>query len=209
MAKQRRRTLGEFSNVDNSVNAVGSSQSIFFGADFASVASGFRMIQEMAKLGAATISSITDIASKAAFLSSNTERGFFHSFGRAIADTVEGLTGPQRKQFAIRLFVGTEAMTGNIISRHGPDDFGPGFIGRAHSLFYKLNGMRYWNHAQKVGVARVLVFDGAEAVTKNWNNVDPNFKQMLGKYGISEDEIKLFRIVDMKSEDGNKYLYPD
>ena len=84
MQKQRRRTLGEFSNLDNSVNAVGSSQSIFFGADFASVASGFRMIQEMAKLGAATISSITDLASKAAFLSSNTERGFFHSFGRAI-----------------------------------------------------------------------------------------------------------------------------
>ena len=209
MKKQRRRALGEFSNVDNSVNAVGSSQSIFFGADFASVAAGFRMVQEMAKLGAAVISSITDVASKAAFLSSNTERGFFHSFGRSIGDTVEGLTGPQRKQFAIRLLVGTEAMTGNIISRHGPDDFGPGFIGRSHALFYKLNGMRYWNHAQKVGVARVLAFDGAEAVTKNWNNVDSNFKQMLGKYGISEDEIKLFRKVNMKAEDGNKYLFPD
>lgn len=207
--KQRKRTLGEFGNLDNSVNAVGSSQSIFFGADFASVASGFRMIQEMAKLGAATISSITDLASKAAFLSSNTERGFFHSFGRAIADSLEGLSGPQRKQFAIRLLVGTEAMTGNVLSRFGSDDFGPGFISRSHALFFKLNGMRYWNHAQKVGVARVLAFDGAEAVSKSWNNVDANFKEMLGKYGISEAELKLFRDVDMKAEDGNKYLFPD
>lgn len=209
MQKQRRRTLGEFSNLDNSVNAVGSSQSIFFGADFASVASGFRMIQEMAKLGAATISSITDLASKAAFLSSNTERGFFHSFGRAISDSLEGLSGPQRKQFAIRLLVGTEAMTGNVLSRFGPDDFGPGFISRMHALFFKLNGMRYWNHAQKVGVARILAFDGAEAVGKSWNNVDANFKQMLGKYGISEAELKLFKDVDMKADDGNKYLFPD
>ena len=207
--KQRKRTLGEFSNLDNSVNAVGSSQSIFFGADFASVASGFRMIQEMAKLGAATISSITDLASKAAFISSNTERGFFHSFGRAIADSLEGLSGPQRKQFAIRLLVGTEAMTGNVLSRFGSDDFGPGFISRSHALFFKLNGMRYWNHAQKVGVARILAFDGAEAVGKSWNNVDSNFKQMLGKYGISEAELKLFKDVDMKAEDGNKYLFPD
>jgi len=207
--KQRKRTLGEFSNLDNSVNAVGSSQSIFFGADFASVASGIRMIQEMAKLGAATISSITDLASKAAFISSNTERGFFHSFGRAIADSLEGLSGPQRKQFAIRLLVGTEAMTGNVLSRFGSDDFGPGFISRSHALFFKLNGMRYWNHAQKVGVARILAFDGAEAVGKSWNNVDSNFKQMLGKYGISEAELKLFKDVDMKAEDGNKYLFPD
>jgi hypothetical protein len=206
---QRKRTLGEFSNLDNSVNAVGSSQSIFFGADFASVAAGFRMIQEMAKLGAATISSITDLVSKAAFISSNTERGFFHSFGRAIADSLEGLSGPQRKQFAIRLLVGTEAMTGNVLSRFGSDDFGPGFISRSHSLFFKLNGMRYWNHAQKVGVARILAFDGAEAVGKSWNNVDSNFKQMLGKYGISEAELKLFKDVDMKAEDGNKYLFPD
>ena len=209
MKKQRRRTLGEFSNLDNSVNAVGSSQSIIFGADFASLASGFRMIQEMAKLGAATISSITDLAAKAAFLSSNTERGFFHSFGRAIADSLEGLSGPQRKQFAIRLLVGTEAMTGNVLSRFGSDDFGPGFISRSHALFFKLNGMRYWNHAQKVGVARVLAFDGAEAVGKSWNNVDANFKQMLGKYGISEAELKLFKDVDMKADDGNKYLFPD
>lgn len=206
---QRKRTLGEFSNLDNSVNAVGSSQSIFFGADFASVAAGFRMIQEMAKLGAATISSITDLVSKAAFISSNTERGFFHSFGRAIADSLEGLSGPQRKQFAIRLLVGTEAMTGNVLSRFGSDDFGPGFISRSHALFFKLNGMRYWNHAQKVGVARILAFDGAEAVGKSWNNVDSNFKQMLGKYGISEAELKLFKDVDMKAEDGNKYLFPD
>jgi hypothetical protein len=33
----------------------------------------------------ATVSSITDVASKAAVLSSNTERGFFNNFGRALA----------------------------------------------------------------------------------------------------------------------------
>ena len=206
---QRSMAMKEFAQLDNSLNAVGISNGVFFGADFASVASGFRMIQEMAYLGQATVSSITDVASKAAMLSSNTERGFFNNFGRALGDIFEGFNGPERKEFALRLLVGVEGMTGNVLSRHGPDDFGPGVISKMHTLFFKLNGMRYWNHAQKVGVARILAFDGAASVKKPWKNVDGSFKAMLQRYGISEQEVKLFKNVDMKAKDGKEYLFPD
>ncbi len=206
---QSKAVIREFSQLDNSLNAVGISEGKFFGADFASVASGYRMIQEMALLGSATVSSITDVASKAAFLASNTERGFFNNLGRGMADVFEGFKGPERKELAIRLLVGAEGMTGNVLSRHGPEDFGPGFISKMHALFFKLNGMRYWNHAQKVGVARILAFDGAASVKKSWNNVDGQFKALLKRYDIDEQEIKLFKDVDMKAKDGREYLFPD
>jgi len=206
---QSKAVMREFAQLDNSLNAVGISEGKFFGADFASVASGYRMIQEMALLGSATVSSITDVASKAAFLASNTERGFFNNLGRAMGDVFEGFRGPERKELAIRLLVGAEGMTGNVLSRHGPEDFGPGFISKMHALFFKLNGMRYWNHAQKVGVARILAFDGASAVKKSWNNVDGQFKSLLARYDIGEAEVKLFRNVDMKAKDGREYLFPD
>jgi len=206
---QRNAAMKEFAQLDNSLNAVGISEGVFFGADFQSVASGFRMIQETAYLGGATVASITDVASKAAFLASNTERGFFNNFGTALKDIFEGLRGPERKEFAIRLLVGVEGMTGNVLSRHGPEDFGPGFISKMHALFFKLNGMRYWNHAQKVGVARVLAFDGAASVKKQWKDIDSSFKNFLEKYDINEKELKLFKDVDMKAKDGREYLFPD
>lgn len=208
--KFRRRLLGQFSNVDNSVNAVGSSQGIFYGADLATVGAGWRMIQEMALLGASVISSLTDLSSKATQLSSTTRRGFFHSFGIGMRDTLEAFKTKKEKQgYLRRTLIAAEATTGNMISRFGPDDFGPGFISRAAGVFYKLNLMRYFNHSQKTGAVRVYMFDGAEAVGQKWADVDGNFKNTLTSYGISEDELKLFRGLDMKGEDGNNYLFPD
>jgi len=208
--KFRKRLLGQFSNVDNSVNAIGASQGVFYGADLATIGSGWRMIQEMALLGASVISSMTDLASKAAQLSSTTDRGFFHSFGIGMRDTLQAFkTEKEKKGYLRRTIIAAEATTGNMISRYGPDDFGPGFISKMTAVFYKLNLMRYHNHSQKSGAVAVYMFDGAEAVGQKWADVDANFKNTLKTYGISENELKLFRGLDMKGEDGNNYLYPD
>jgi hypothetical protein len=199
----------EFAQLDNSLNAVGSGDGIFFGADFASVSAGVRMIKGTAILGQMALSSITDVASKAAVISSNTERGFFGSFGQALADIFEGLRGPESKEIGIRLLVGLEGMNTNILSRHGPEDFGPGTLSKMNALFYKLTGMRYWNNAGKVGTARILAYDGAVSVKKSWKDVNSSFKAMLQRYKISEKEMALFKDVDMKAADGREYLFPD
>ena len=199
----------EFAQLDNSLNAIGDGDGTFFGADFASVAAGVRMIQSMAMLGQMTVSSITDIASKAAVLSSNTERGFFHSFGKAMLDVLEGVPKNERKEIVTRLLVGVERMQGSILSRHGPEDFGPGTVSKMNALFYKLTGMRYWNGSGKEGTAAILAYDGAQAVKKPWADVDESFKAMLQRYKISEKEMALFKDVDMKAADGREYLFPD
>ena len=199
----------EFAQLDNSLNAVGSGDGIFFGADFASVSAGVRMIKGTSILGQMAVSSITDVASKAAVISSNTERGFFGSFGQALADIFEGLSGPERKEIGIRLLVGVEGMNTNVLSRHGPEDFGAGTISKMNALFYKLTGMRYWNNAGKVGTARILAYDGAVSVKKSWKDVNSSFKAMLQRYKISEKEMALFKDVDMKAADGREYLFPD
>ena len=199
----------EFAQLDNSLNAVGDGDGMFFGADFASVAAGVRMIQGMSMLGQMAVSSMTDVASKAAVLSANTQRGFFHSFGKAMADIFDGVPTGERKEIATRLLVGVERFQGSVLARHGPEDFGPGTISKMNVLFYKLTGMRYWNGSGKEGTAAILAYDGAKAAKKPWADIDDSFKAMLQRYKISEKEMQLFKDVDMKAADGREYLFPD
>ena len=63
--------------VDGSMRTRGMSNPIFSGADFADIAGGWRMLQNMIRLGAATISSFSDIATKASAIHAMTERNLF------------------------------------------------------------------------------------------------------------------------------------
>ena len=44
-------------------------------------------------------------------------------------------------------------------SRFGSNDSLPGMIGKAHQMFFRLNGMTWWNDAQKTGLARMMSAD--------------------------------------------------
>ena len=67
------------SELDGTTRARGAGRPVLFGADFAGIAAVWRMLQNMSKLGMATITSFSDIASKASFINSRTDRGIFTS----------------------------------------------------------------------------------------------------------------------------------
>ena len=55
-----RKIRNQFKELDGSTRARGAGKPVIFGADFAGIAAGWRMLQNMAKLGMATISSFGD-----------------------------------------------------------------------------------------------------------------------------------------------------
>jgi hypothetical protein len=198
-----------YKELDGTTMVTGATTGRFMGTDFAGVASAYRKIQQMATLGAATISSISDVATKAATINRITDRNIFQSYHQALKDTFSTMNKRERKQVGYRLLTFTENFIGDTHARFGADDSGPGMISSLNRLFFKLNGMTWWNNAQKTGLARMLATDLAEYAPKGWANLPDKQKQILGFFSISESEFNLFRNIEMRGADGRNYLFPD
>jgi len=203
---KERRLRNQFKELDGSTRARGAGKPVLFGSDFAGIAAGWRMLQNMAKLGMATISSFGDIATKAAFINSNTERGVFGSYAQAFADIFKRYGSDEQKELAYLLNVGVEAMLGDVHARFGANDSGPGMIAKAHQVYFRLNGMVWWNNAQKVGLAKMLSADLARNKGKAFGELGQRTQNALNRYGISETEWGILRQMDMKAVDGRDYM---
>lgn len=202
------RLRNQFAELDGTTRARGAGKPVLMGVDFAGIAAGWRMIQNMSKLGFATISSISDIATKASFIATNTERGIFASYAKAIGDVFAGFSKPEQRELAYLLNVGVENFLGDVHARFGANDSGPGKIAKAHQMFFKLNGMQWWNDAQKTGIARMMAADLANYKAKSFDQIPEETQRLLSLYGIGADEWGLFRNLDMKAVDGRQYLVP-
>lgn len=207
--KFKERSLrNQFAELDGSTRARGAGRPVFMGVDFAGIASGWRMIQNMAKLGFATVSSISDIATKAAFIAQTTDRGIFAAYGEAFSDIFRGFNQSEQKELAYLLNVGVENFLGDVHARFGANDSGPGRIAKLHQTFFKLNGMQWWNNAQKTGLARMLAADLANYRNSAFNQLPEQTQIQLSQYGVSPEEWGLFRNLEMRAVDGRNYLVP-
>ena len=200
----------QFAELDGTTRALGATQPILnTSVTFAGIAGGFRMIQSMSKLGFATISSFSDIATKASFINANTERNIFGSYAAALRDTFRLFNSKEQKELAYLLNVGVENEIADVHARFSANDSGPGMISKMHQVYFKLNGMQWWNSNQKVGVARLLAADLANYANRSFDSVPMETKRLLELYDIRETEWGLFRGLDMTAADGRRYLAPE
>lgn len=206
--RRKGRLENQFKEIDGSTRARGAGLPVAFGADFAGIAAGWRMLQNMAKLGMATISSFSDIATKAHFINTRTERGIFGSYAEAFSDIFRGYNSDEQKELAYLLSVGVESFLGDVHARFGANDSGPGAIAKAHQMFFRINGMNWWNNAQKVGLARMMSADLARYAGKSFNEIGDRTRLNLERYGITEADWNVMRSMDMKAVDGRDYITP-
>jgi len=206
--KLNKRSLNnQFAELDGTTRQKGIARN-FLGMDvsIAGISAGWRMIQNMSKLGFATISSFSDISTKAAFINANTERGVFSSYGRAFIDVLEGFQGKQRKELGYLLGVGVDNMLNDVHARFGANDSGPGKMAKAHQFFFKLNGMQWWNNSQKTGLARMLAADLASYSKKDFTEIPVETQRLLKLYDIDETDWVLFSQLVDKAQDGRNYV---
>ena len=200
----------QFAELDGTTRAIGAGVPILgTSVTWSGIASGLRAFQAMSKLGMATISSFSDIATKAAFINSNTERGVFGAYATALRDTFRIFNSQEQKELALLLNIGVENELAELHSRFSANDSAPGQISKAQQIFFKLNGMQWWNHTQKVGVARMLAADLANYTKKDFSQVPASTQRLLGLYNIGETEWPLFRDLDLTMADGRQYLTTD
>lgn len=206
IVKKERSLTNQFRELDGTTRARGAGRPVLFGADFAGIAAGWRMLQNMSKLGMATITSFSDIASKASFINSRTDRGIFTSYARAFSDIFRNYSSQDQKRLAFLLNVGVDGYNGDVFARFGANDSGPGKLAKAHNIFFRLNGMNYWNNAQKVGLAKMLAADLATYADRGFGDLPNATRFDLQRYGINETEWSLMRQMELEAVDGNKYM---
>ena len=197
----------QFKEIDGTSKSRGAGRPIMFGADFAGIASGWRMIQSMAKLGAATISSFGDIATNATFINSNTNRGIFGSYAQALGFAFKMFPKKEQRQLAYLLGVGIDGAMGSTHARFGSNDSLPGVIGKAQQHYFRLNLMTFWNDAQKSGVAKILAADLATYKNDAFGSLNVRTRNGLKRYGIDEAEWDVMRQMDMVAADGREYMF--
>ena len=206
--RRERRMINQFRELDGSTRARGAGRPVFFGADFAGISAGVRILQNMSKLGMATISSFGDIATKAHFINTRTERGIFGSYAITLRDIFRRYNKDEQRQLTFLLSVGVENMLGDSHARFGANDSGPGMFAKAHQIYFVLNGMTWWNHAQKVGLARMISADLANYSSRALGDVPQRTRLNLQRYGFDEIDWSLMRHMEQKAVDGVNYLTP-
>lgn len=207
--RAKARVENALKELDGTTRAVGASQKRLLGNDMTSVSASIRALQNMSKLGFATISSFSDIASKATLLQRETGRSFLESYNIAIMDVMRAFNDKQKQEFSYLLGTGIEAFLGSVHSRFGADDQLPGRVSKLQQIYFKLNGMQFWNAAQKDGTARILAADLSDAVDKPFSDLGEAQVQTLALYDIDADDLSLFRRVDRKGPDGRKYVFTE
>ena len=114
-----------------------------------------RAVENMAKIGGALISSISDLPTQAAELRYQGVP-LFSAYGETIANLFKGRGDAERKELARMLGVGIDGIIGDIHSRFGSQDSVPGRMAKLQQRFFKLNGMAWWDDTNRTGTALIM-----------------------------------------------------
>ncbi len=106
----------------------------------ANISSGVRAVQTMADLGAAVISSITDLAS---VMTELRYQGFdmFDGVTESISGLAKGRNAEEMVEIDAAIGVVFPSMIGEMHARFASQDSTPGMISKGMQLFFKYNGM--------------------------------------------------------------------
>ena len=198
----------QFKELDGSTRARGAGRLYFNIIDFAGINSAYRVLQNMALLGGSVIASFSDIATKAAKLNAVTERSIFSAYAQSFRDIFRRHSKKDWQQLALYLNIGAEHWLGTAHARHGSNDSLPGFAAKSQVTFFKWNGMNWWNHGQKAGLAATLSADLAFYRTKSFNEIPIRTRLNLQRFGIKPEDWEIYKIMETKAIDGNDYIVP-
>lgn len=175
----------------------------------ASWGSSLRVLEVLSKLGAATLSSVGDIASLASQLRSQ-GKGFLSSYGEALSGLFRGRGDAEIRHIAELLGVGFEGVLGQVHSRFHSTDGATGSMARLQQIFFRWNLLNWWTDAHKTTAGLVTARHYAMLADTEHGGLGASEQRHLGLYGIGAEEWELLRKSAVReAEDGKKFLVPE
>lgn len=163
----------------------------------------------MAKLGGAVLSSVTDIASKAAQIRYMNGGGILSPYAQAITSFFDGIPTAERRAIADRIRAGLDGQLGTLAERFAGADANSGTMARALRMFFKLNLLGPWTDANKRGLVMLASRDLAEHAGARFDRLPEHLRFILKQYDIGASKWELVRTLTEQAPDGRTYLMPD
>lgn len=171
-------------------------------------ASEIRALQSMAKLGGATVSSITDIPALASEIQFQ-GHGFLEGYGNALASLARGRGKGETREVMDLVGVGFDGFLGAIASRLSTADDLGGRMSKMTSIFFKLNGLSWWTDSLKAGVGAMMSRHLATVAGRSFDALPAETANLLRMFDIGEREWAAIRQATGTTADGRVYLTPD
>ncbi|CAB4127156.1 structural protein [uncultured Caudovirales phage] len=174
----------------------------------ADIAGGIRAAQSLAKLGGATISSVSDFATAVVNLRFN---GL--TFGQAIrgqfSELMQGRGKGEQRELAYLLNEGFEGVIGRITSPYVAADGAPGAMQGAMATFFRWTGLTWWTDASRAGAARVLSAHLGRNAGLPFAELNPRMRNALSQHGIDAGMWDTIRTQGVRQIDGRAYVSPE
>ena len=175
----------------------------------ARIAAGVRVSENMAKLGASLLAQFGDIPIYASEMRYQ-GRGFLSGIADAISNLRKGRNRKEMAEIDGMIGVAMDEMRAQIASRFSiGDDAIPGSMSRLQQLFFKLNGMRWWQDSLQAAAQRSMAHRLAMNKGLAFNNLDPDLQRVLGLFGIDDARWNVIRAASSKEADGRVYAVAD
>lgn len=162
----------------------------------------------LSSLGGVVLSSIPDIAYKAATLKHNGV-GFLEGYANSLGDLMRGRGAGEQREIADYLGAGFDGLLGNIHARFSSADTPAGKIARAQNWFFRANGFQWWLDGKSTGTGLILSHHLARNVDKGFAQLDPELRISLERYGIGEKQWDVLRQVETRIDGDRAYMMPD
>lgn len=167
---------------------------------------GLRAVQNMAKLGGATLSSITDVATYTSEVSFQ-GRGVLSGYAEALSNLAPG--DGLRREIADRIGVGLEGQIGDVAARFGAADDLPGGMSKLQRAFFKLNLLSWWTDAHKTGAGFAMARELGAQTARDFADIPPALRDLMAEYGIDDASWAVMRRAVWTDPQGRAFLTPD
>lgn len=165
-----------------------------------------RSFQSMGKLGAATLSAVADVFTKAMNMRVN-GANFLERHTRPFIDIVRSYDNVERRILNDLGFY-FELENGTLIHRFDQADTMPGAVSNLMNKFFKYSGLTPWTERQKAGMAQWLSNQLGAARALGYDSLDPNLRAMLDYHGIDAARWDVYRRHMTEEYGGKTYMNP-
>jgi len=175
---------------------------------FAETMQGIRLLQTMAKLGSAVITSISDVMTM-----TSQQRSLGNGLGKSLSNAFSALyvglvAKKDLKNYGEFVAIGLENMLGSYMSRMGATDSLNGRMSRSAEKYFKLNLLKPWTENAKTGIAMIIARDIAKQSSRKWTSVDGDLRAVLERYNITKSNWDIVRKAVKTYPDGKNYISP-
>lgn len=177
---------------------------------WANIAASTRTIESMSSLGGVGVTHFASIWPTVTSEMVHHGISRLETLGNMVPALTRGKGSAERQAILADLGAYASGLSRDMFSRWQPDDPIPGRISSLANVFMKYTGIHYVFDNTQAAVREMLAQQLGRSVDKSFAQLDPHLSQMLGKYGLGEEEWNLLRAVkDMPVSEGRRYMTPN